>query len=145
MRSSRSPNSARGWQAPPRLARTGTLPRYRGQSAHPVTNGPACFLTQDMTSARPGPAARPVGLPQRCDAVVVGGGVVGLSSAYELARRGLSVVLVESGQVGGRQSGRNLGFVRQQGRAPAELPMMMAANQRWQGLSHELGSDVEWQ
>jgi glycine/D-amino acid oxidase-like deaminating enzyme len=88
--------------------------------------------------------ARSVGLPQRCDAVVVGGGVPGLSSAYELARRGLSVVLVESGHVGGRQSGRNLGFVRQQGRAPAELPMMMAANQRWQGLSHELGADVEW-
>jgi glycine/D-amino acid oxidase-like deaminating enzyme len=74
----------------------------------------------------------------------VGGGVLGLSSAYELARRNLSVVLVESGQVGGRQSGRNLGFVRQQGRAPAELPMMMAANQRWRGLAKELGSDVEW-
>lgn len=97
-----------------------------------------------MTTARDGAAARSVGLPQRCDAVVVGGGVLGLSSAHELARRGLSVVLVESGRVGGRQSGRNLGFVRQQGRAPAELPMMMAANQRWQGLSHELGADVEW-
>ena len=97
-----------------------------------------------MTSARNGPAARPAGLPRRCDAVVVGGGLLGLSSAYELARRGLKVVVVESGQVGGRQSGRNLGFVRQQGRAPAELPMMMAANQRWQGLSHELGTDVQW-
>jgi len=70
--------------------------------------------------------------------------VLGLASAYELARRNLSVVLLESGQVGGRQSGRNLGFVRQQGRAPAELPMMMAANQRWRGLGKELGSDVEW-
>src|SRR5215831_17563567 len=97
-----------------------------------------------MTSAQPGPTARSAGLPQRCDAVVVGGGVLGLSSAYELARRGLSAVLVESGHVGGQQSGRNLGFVRQQGRAPAELPMMMAANQRWQGLSQELGTDVEW-
>src|SRR5690242_107779 len=97
-----------------------------------------------MANARPGPAARPVGLPERCDAVVVGGGVIGLSSAYELARRNLSVVLVESGQVGGRQSGRNLGFVSQQGRALAELPMMMAANQRWRGLRNELGSDVEW-
>jgi glycine/D-amino acid oxidase-like deaminating enzyme len=97
-----------------------------------------------MTSARPRPAARSVGLPERWDAVVVGGGVLGLASAYELARRNLSVALLESGQVGGRQSGRNLGFVRQQGRALAELPMMMAANQRWRGLGHELGSDVEW-
>src|SRR5215475_12790808 len=103
---------------------------------------PAPEPTRAMTSARP--AARPVGLPERCDAVVVGGGLLGLSSAYELARRGMSVVLVESGQAGGRQSGRNLGFVRQQGRAPAELPMMMAANQRWRGLAGELGSDVEW-
>ena len=70
--------------------------------------------------------------------------MLGLSSAHELARRNLSVVLVESGRVGGRQSGRNLGFVRQQGRALAELPMMMAANQRWRGLGQELGSDVEW-
>jgi glycine/D-amino acid oxidase-like deaminating enzyme len=90
-----------------------------------------------MTSTRPG-------LPERCDAVVVGGGVLGLSSAHELARRDLSVVVLESGQVGGRQSGRNLGFVRQQGRALAELPMMMAANRRWRGLAAELGSDVEW-
>jgi glycine/D-amino acid oxidase-like deaminating enzyme len=97
-----------------------------------------------MTNARPGPAARSVGLPERCDAIVIGGGVLGLSSAYELARRNLSVVLLESGQVGGRQSGRNLGFVRQQGRALAELPMMMAANRRWRGLGQELGSDVEW-
>jgi glycine/D-amino acid oxidase-like deaminating enzyme len=89
-------------------------------------------------------AARLIGLPQRCDVVVVGGGVLGLASAYELAGRNLSVVLVEGGRVGGRQSGRNLGFVRQQGRAPAELPMMMAASQRWRGLGDELGSDVEW-
>jgi len=75
--------------------------------------------------------AHSAGLPERCDAVVVGGGVLGLSSAYELARRNLSVVLIESGRVGARQSGRNLGFVRQQGRALAELPMMMTANQRW--------------
>src|SRR5262249_34165884 len=61
------------------------------------------------------------------------------------ARRNLSVVLIESGRVGGRQSGRNLGFVRQQGRARTELPMMMAANKRWRGLGDELGSDVAWQ
>ena len=102
-------------------------------------------LPEHVTSARPGAVAHSAGLPERCDAVVVGGGVLGLSSAYELARRNLSVVLIESGRVGARQSGRNLGFVRQQGRALAELPMMMTANQRWRGLGDELGSDVEWQ
>ncbi len=85
------------------------------------------------------------GLPASCDVAVIGGGILGLASAYELSRRGASVVLVERDRVGAAQSGRNLGFVRQQGRAPAELPMMMAANQRWRQLSDELGSDVEWQ
>jgi glycine/D-amino acid oxidase-like deaminating enzyme len=99
----------------------------------------------DVTSTLPGPSAGPLGLPERCDAVVVGGGVLGLASAYELAGRGMSVVLLEGGRVGGGQSGRNLGFVRQQGRASAELPMMMTASQRWRGLGQELGSSVEWQ
>src|SRR5258708_8299181 len=102
------------------------------------------LLGRDVTSVRPGLAAGSVGLPERCDAVVVGGGVLGLASAYELACRNLSVVVVEGGRVGGWQSGRNLGFVRQQGRALAELPMMMAASRRWRGLGGELGSDVEW-
>lgn len=86
-----------------------------------------------------------LGLPERCDVVVVGGGVLGLSSAWELSRRGLSVVVVERDRAGGLQSGRNLGFVRQQGRALAELPLMMEANRRWRSLGSELGADVGWQ
>jgi len=76
---------------------------------------------------------------------VIGGGILGLASAYELSRRGISVVLVERDRLGAAQSGRNLGFVRQQGRAPVELPIMMTANQRWQRLSEELDADIEWQ
>lgn len=83
-------------------------------------------------------------LPARADVVVIGGGIIGLAAAYELARGGLSVVLLERDRLGRAQSGRNLGFVRQQGRAPAELPLMMAANRRWSQLSKELGRDVEW-
>ena len=83
-------------------------------------------------------------LPLRRDVVVIGGGIVGLASAYELARRGVSVLLIEQDRVGSKQSGRNLGFVRQQGRALPELPIMMEANRRWRSLSGELGKDVEW-
>jgi glycine/D-amino acid oxidase-like deaminating enzyme len=85
-----------------------------------------------------------IGLPPRRDVVIVGGGILGLSSAYELARTGLSVLVIERDRAGGNQSGRNLGFVRQQGRDVAELPIMMAANRRWRSLSAELGTDVEW-
>lgn len=78
------------------------------------------------------------------DVVVVGGGIVGCASAYYLAKRGVSVVVCEKGDVGLEQSSRNWGFVRQQGRDAAELPLMMACNRIWQGLEAELEADLEW-
>jgi glycine/D-amino acid oxidase-like deaminating enzyme len=78
------------------------------------------------------------------DVVVVGGGIAGTASAWFLARRGVRVVLCEKGEVGGEQSTRNWGFVRQQGRDPAELPLMMESNAIWRGLERELNADLEW-
>src|SRR5688500_3112173 len=45
------------------------------------------------------------------DACVVGAGLAGLTVARELARRGWSVAVIESGKVAGGASGRNGGFV----------------------------------
>ena len=78
------------------------------------------------------------------DVVVVGGGIVGCAAAYYLAKRGVSVVVCEKGDVGLEQSSRNWGFVRQQGRDVAELPLMMECNRIWQGLEEELEADLEW-
>src|SRR5712664_3132017 len=78
------------------------------------------------------------------DVVVVGAGIVGCATAYFLARRGARVVVVERGPVPGEQSRKNWGFVRQQGRDPFELPLMMESNRIWCGLEKELGADVEW-
>lgn len=47
----------------------------------------------------------------QCDCCVVGGGFAGLTSALELQRKGLSVVLLEADQICGAASGRNGGFV----------------------------------
>jgi glycine/D-amino acid oxidase-like deaminating enzyme len=47
------------------------------------------------------------GFSERFDVAVIGGGIVGVATAYELARRGVSVVLLEKGVIGGEQSGRN--------------------------------------
>ena len=64
-------------------------------------------------------------VPTQADVVVIGGGIVGSATAYNLAKRGASVVLVEKGDIAGEQSGRNWGFVRQQGRDPREIPLMI--------------------
>lgn len=45
------------------------------------------------------------------DVLVLGGGLAGLSTAHELARRGLAVGLCETNRVGWGASGRNGGFV----------------------------------
>src|SRR5512145_447304 len=83
-------------------------------------------------------------LEREADVVVVGAGIIGAAAAYALARRGLRVVVLERGAVPGEQSRKNWGFVRQQGRDPHELPLMVEANRMWRGLERELGADLEW-
>jgi glycine/D-amino acid oxidase-like deaminating enzyme len=83
-------------------------------------------------------------MEREADVVVVGAGIVGCATAYHLARRGVRAVVVERGTVHGEQSRKNWGFVRQQGRDPHEVPLMMEGNRIWRGLQQELGADIEW-
>ena len=76
------------------------------------------------------------------DVAIIGGGIIGCSTAYYLARAGVSVAVFEKGRIGGEQSGRNWGFVRQQCRSPVELPLMMESLGLWKALPAELGEDV---
>ena len=43
-------------------------------------------------------------MPTDVDVVIVGGGIIGTTAAYELARQGVSVALVEKGFIGAEQS-----------------------------------------
>lgn len=78
------------------------------------------------------------------DVIVVGGGIVGCSAAYYLARRGVSVVLIERSVIGSEASGRNAGGVRAQCRDRRERRLAMASIELWEGLEAELGCDVEY-
>jgi sarcosine oxidase subunit beta len=46
------------------------------------------------------------------DAVVVGGGILGATTAYELAMGGMDVLLLEAGEFGGQSTGRSAAIVR---------------------------------
>jgi len=83
-------------------------------------------------------------MERKADVAVIGGGIVGCAAAYYLAKQGLRPVVFEKGRIAGEQSSRNWGFVRQQGRDPAEVPLMMASNRIWRGLEEELDADLEW-
>ncbi|WP_431284875.1 NAD(P)/FAD-dependent oxidoreductase [Humitalea sp. 24SJ18S-53] len=79
-----------------------------------------------------------------CDVLVQGGGGAGCSAALHLAQRGVRVVLLERGLVGGQASGVNYGGVRQQGRNPAELPIARRSREIWGRLPQLLGTDAEF-
>jgi len=67
------------------------------------------------------------------DIVIVGGGVIGNSIAYHLARRRRQMLVVErSGvAVSPAASWASAGGVRRQGRHPAEAMLAIEAIERW--------------
>jgi glycine/D-amino acid oxidase-like deaminating enzyme len=94
----------------------------------------------------PGPYVVPVHgdseLPKEVDVVVIGGGIIGASTALELSERGLRVALCEKGGIGQEQSSRNWGWVRISRRDPREVPLMAEALRIWSTLDKRTGRDT---
>lgn len=75
------------------------------------------------------------------DVAIVGGGIVGCSTALALAESGLRVTVFERGRVASEQSSRAWGFIRQQGRHEAEVPLAAEANRLWGELTARYGAE----
>ena len=80
----------------------------------------------------------------RTEVAVIGGGVMGSSIAYHLARRGVAVTLFERGEIPSAASAASAGGVRQQGRDLREMPLAVASIARWENLEEELGADLHY-
>jgi sarcosine oxidase subunit beta len=78
------------------------------------------------------------------DVVIIGGGIIGLSTARFAARAGLDVCVVERGFIGGESSGRCAGGIGQSHRKPVELPIAMRAVEIWRELSATADIDFEY-
>ncbi|MBS0523675.1 MAG: FAD-binding oxidoreductase [Proteobacteria bacterium] len=81
-------------------------------------------------------------IPRAVDIVVIGAGIAGCTAAYELSKRDFSVALLDKGRVGGEQSSRNWGWVRQQHRDLRELPLAMKSLEIWGTLNEEIGAET---
>jgi sarcosine oxidase subunit beta len=74
-------------------------------------------------------------------AVVIGGGLHGLSTALHLARAGWSVTVLERRHVGRHSSGINAGGVRRLGRDLREIALSQVAFEMWTNLPALVGDD----
>lgn len=87
---------------------------------------------------------------------VLGGGLVGCATAYYLAKRGASVLLVERGDLNREASGRNAGSLHFQleyrlirygdelaSQFARIIPLSLFALEAWRGLESELQADLE--
>src|SRR5437763_16679152 len=88
------------------------------------------------------PVASDEKLPASTDIVVIGAGIAGCTAAGRLAKRDCSVALIDKGKVGGEQTSRNWGWVRQQHRDLRELPLAMRSLEIWGGLNEEIGVET---
>lgn len=85
-------------------------------------------------------------MAKTADVIVIGSGVIGCAAAYYMAKKGMSVLVLDQDEsVGNGGSSRNGGGVRQSGRDPRELPLAIYGVENvWPTLSDELGVDVEY-
>jgi len=78
------------------------------------------------------------------DILIIGGGVIGSSIAYHVARQGRQVLVIERSQIAETPaaSWASAGGVRRQGRHPAEAKLASEAIKRWKTLEQELEAEV---
>jgi sarcosine oxidase, subunit beta len=78
-----------------------------------------------------------------CEVAIVGGGVMGLGIAYQLAKRGLDdVVVLERGYLAQGASGRNGGGVRMQWSTEQNVRLMQESIELCRRFAQEIGVNV---
>jgi len=83
-------------------------------------------------------------VPARADVVVIGGGVIGLSTAYHLARSGVTdVVLVEAGELGSGSTSKAAGGVRAQFSDTVNIELGLRSLRTFETFHDDLGQEID--
>jgi sarcosine oxidase subunit beta len=83
---------------------------------------------------------------QTFDVIVIGGGFLGLSTAYHLAKMGIRILLLEAGDLGGGTSAANSGRAQVcEGHLdPLNLTLIRDGLKKHAALEEELGASHDW-
>jgi glycine/D-amino acid oxidase-like deaminating enzyme len=123
-----------------RLLCGGTELAWLTQSQHRML--PKAVEEDPCMSPPVDPVASDPALPKRTDVVIIGGGIIGVSTALFLAEKGIAVVLCEKGCIGGEQSSRNWGWCRTMGRDEGEIPLAMESLRLWRDMNRRTSRET---
>ncbi|RFB87052.1 FAD-dependent oxidoreductase [Rhizobium leguminosarum bv. trifolii] len=78
------------------------------------------------------------------DVIVVGSGLLGLSTAYNAQKAGARVAVIDRGATAYEASSRATGYLSLRADDPDEAPLAEMAEKLWDSLDQELGYPTEW-
>jgi D-hydroxyproline dehydrogenase subunit beta len=80
---------------------------------------------------------------ERCDAIVVGAGIIGAACAHALARDGPRVLVLEARTPASGATAAGMGHLVLMDDSPAQLALTALSTARWRALARELPPEVE--
>ncbi|MGE5339841.1 MAG: NAD(P)/FAD-dependent oxidoreductase [Candidatus Omnitrophota bacterium] len=78
------------------------------------------------------------------DVVIIGGGIIGMATAYYLSKSNIKLAVVERKYLGSGSTGRCIGGIRQQFSTPGSIRMMIESMKLFSQMEEELGRSVEF-
>ncbi len=78
------------------------------------------------------------------DIIIVGGGIIGLATAYYLAKQQQSVLVLEKSYIGFGSTGRCISGIRAQFSTETSIKLAKHSIELFQGMEKEFGHSVEW-
>lgn len=79
------------------------------------------------------------------DVLVVGGGIVGVACAYECARRGLKVAVIDREMIGSGATAAGMGHIVVMDDSEAQFALTRYSQQSWRELRPQLPAEVEYE
>ena len=75
------------------------------------------------------------------DAIIIGAGIMGCTTAYELAKRGMKVAVLEKSSIGAGSTGKSSAIIRQHYSNPTTARMALHSLKIFQNFKEQIGGE----